>query len=171
MATLTALLVGVSACGKVQAHTPEPMPGLDVPAPPSRVVVPVTLDDPPPPAPPATSTPPPPRSRETPQTPARPPDRTVTSAPPTATPAEPAPVLQTTSNVGELEQHARVSLAAAQRDLDRVDYRGLGANARDQYDSAKRFMRQADGALRGKNFTYAAQLADKAAALASLLVK
>jgi hypothetical protein len=48
-----------------------------------------------------------------------------------------------------------------------VDYGRLNADARAQYDQSKRFMEQAQQALRDRNFVFAATLADKAATLAA----
>lgn len=62
-------------------------------------------------------------------------------------------------------------MADAARDLSRIDYRVLSADAKAQYDVAKRFSEQAEEALKAKNFVFAGQLADKAAALAALLLK
>ena len=45
----------------------------------------------------------------------------------------------------------------------------LNADAQTQYDTAKRFIRQAEDALRAKNLVFAKNLADKAAALAAQL--
>jgi hypothetical protein len=47
----------------------------------------------------------------------------------------------------------------------------LSADAREQYDSAQRFVHLAEAKLLEKNFVYADYCADKAATLASLLVK
>jgi len=57
-------------------------------------------------------------------------------------------------------------LTRATTDLNRIDYRALNADARTQYDTAKRFVTQAQEALRAKNLVFARNLADKAAALA-----
>jgi uncharacterized protein (DUF885 family) len=57
----------------------------------------------------------------------------------------------------------------ASADLKRIDYRALNANARTQYDTAKRFIQQAEDAVRMKNLPFAKNLADKAAALAAQL--
>jgi len=59
----------------------------------------------------------------------------------------------------------------AQADLKRVQKALLSADAKEQYESAERFVRMAEDALRTKNFVYAFYCADKAATLASLLVK
>ena len=60
-------------------------------------------------------------------------------------------------------------LSRATNDLNRVDYARLNANAKSQYDSAKRFVSLSDDALRARNFVYAGTLADKAAELAAQL--
>ena len=163
-------LAGLAACTHVQARTPEADPALVTPPPPPRVIVPVTITVPEPePAPPA-----PAPARSNPPA-SRPPDRaTPPATPPTTpveTPAAPPPVLQTTSNLGDLEQKTLAALAKANGDLAKVDPKQLGADAHAQYDTAKGFIRQAEAALKGKNLVYAKELADKAAALAGLLVR
>ena len=62
-------------------------------------------------------------------------------------------------------------MTVATRDLGQIDYRALGADARAQYDTAKRFIGQAERALKDRNVAFAEQLADKAATLAALLQK
>jgi hypothetical protein len=78
--------------------------------------------------------------------------------------------LQTTTNVGEAEQRVIATMNQASRDLGRINTRGLNAEAKAQYDIARRFVQQAGDALTAKNFVFAGQLADKAAALAALLL-
>ena len=56
-------------------------------------------------------------------------------------------------------------LARAQRDLKRVDYAGLNADGKAQYDTARRFVDQAEQALKEQNLVFALTLADKAATL------
>jgi len=92
------------------------------------------------------------------------------STPPAATPPEPpaAPVIQASP---EVERNARERLKVAQSDLKRVQRASLSADAKEQYDSAERFAKIAEDALRAKNFVYAGYCADKAATLAALLVK
>ena len=63
---------------------------------------------------------------------------------------------------GPVMSHAREWV----NDPAKVDYRALNANARTQYDTAKRFIQQAEDAIRMKNLPFAKNLADKAAALA-----
>lgn len=65
------------------------------------------------------------------------------------------------------ERDARDKITRAARDLGRVDYGKLNADARAQYDQSKRFMEQAQQALKDRNFVFASTLADKAAALAA----
>jgi len=86
------------------------------------------------------------------------------------TPApEPPPELQTTADPAAAEQRTRAALAAATRDLGRIDVPGLSTDARAQYDIARRFVTQATEALTARNFEFAEQLAGKAATLAALL--
>jgi hypothetical protein len=70
-----------------------------------------------------------------------------------------------------LEARATADLGRAERDLARVSRQTLKPDARDQYDSAARFIRMAKDALSTRNVVYAAYCADKAATLATLLVK
>ena len=56
-------------------------------------------------------------------------------------------------------------------DLQRVNYAALDADGRAQFDIARRFMQQADDALKGGNLPFAGKLADKAATMASVLVR
>ncbi len=85
--------------------------------------------------------------------------------------ALPPTTLQTTpaGAEGELDRSIRATLSRASADLGRIDYRVLNANARNQYDTAKRFVQQAEDALRAKNLVFAKNLADKAASLAAQL--
>ena len=148
------LLVSVlaSGCVRTAAKTTPDAPPLDMPAPPPR-------ENPPRPAEPAKPVEPP------------------KIEPPIETPlpVEEAPrppsTLQTTPTTaeGEVERGIRASLSRANLDLNRIDYRLLNADAKTQYDTAKRFIRQADDAMRAKNLVFAKSLADKAAALAAQL--
>jgi hypothetical protein len=85
--------------------------------------------------------------------------------------SEPAPVLQLapTTESAATEGAIREQLTRAARDLKRVDYVGLSADAKAQYDTAKRFMVLADQAIRDRNFVFARTLADKAAVIAGVL--
>jgi hypothetical protein len=83
----------------------------------------------------------------------------------------PATTLQTatTSEQGEVERTIRATMVRATGELSRIDYQALNADARSQYDTAKRFVQQAEDAIRIKNLPFAKNLADKAAVLAAQL--
>ena len=167
------LLVSVlaSGCVRTPAKTTPDAPPLDMPAP---QPIPLVTE-------PARNAPPRgrPAPRENPPRPAEPakPVEPPKIEPPIETPlpVEEAPrppsTLQTTPTTaeGEVERGIRASLSRANLDLNRIDYRLLNADAKTQYDTAKRFIRQADDAMRAKNLVFAKSLADKAAALAAQL--
>jgi hypothetical protein len=50
-----------------------------------------------------------------------------------------------------------------------VDYRALNADARNQYDTAKRWVQLADENIRTKNLVFAKSIAEKAATIAAQL--
>jgi hypothetical protein len=170
------------ACARAQARTvPEP-PDLDMPAPPPRVVEVSDSNVPPPlPLPSEPERNPPPRIRSAPPARAEAPkpeppkvDQPVAeTAKPPEEPAKlpPATTLQTApaDREGEIEGRIRAALYKAAADLGRVNYRNLTTDARNQYDTAKGFMRQAEDARRARNLDFARNLADKAAALAAQL--
>jgi hypothetical protein len=174
---LLLLVMAVPGCMRVRASTVPSGPPLDVPPPPPRIVLPVDVPveaEVPPPEP----GPPPEEPRRQPA-PARPraagpvePPKTAEEPPPAA-PVPPAPppattTLQTTpaAEQGEVERAIRATMARASAGLNRIDYRALNANARTQYDTAKRFIQQAEDAIRMQNLPFAKNLADKAATLA-----
>jgi outer membrane biosynthesis protein TonB len=165
-----ALLVSAAsaACLKAEAKTPGPGPALTTPDPPARVLIPVPPDSLLPPTP--TPTPEP--------TPAGTPPRTTPRPTPTPTPTTtplpvetPTPILQTASNMAALESQTKERLDRAEKDLARVKRETLPPDARDNYDSAARYIRLARQAITDKNFPYAKTCADKAAIIAGLLVK
>jgi hypothetical protein len=55
--------------------------------------------------------------------------------------------------------------------LNTVHYQSLSNPARQQYDTARRFLAQADNALKIRNYVFARNLADKAETLARQLGK
>jgi hypothetical protein len=159
-------------------------PPLDMPAPPPREVEPTETETPQPVplvAEPARNAPPRarPAPRESPARPAEPPKPEPPKIEPpieTPRPAEEPPkppltTLQTTPATaeGEMERGIRASLQRANTDLSRIDYRVLNADAKTQYDTAKRFIQQADDAIRAKNLVFAKTVADKAALIAAQL--
>ena len=148
---------------------------LDMPEPPPRVVEVHEPDVPPPiplPEEPVRSTPtrppPTPPAVENPRPPQPPPADT--AKPEELTP-RPAPTLQTTptQREEEVERKIRGLLGQATNDLNRINYQNLSSDGRTQYDMAKRFVSQAEDALKAKNLTFANTMADKAATLATQL--
>jgi predicted translin family RNA/ssDNA-binding protein len=65
----------------------------------------------------------------------------------------------------------RELMARATRDLSRVNAASLAADGRAQFDAARRFLQQAEEALKVRNIVYAGKLADKAATMAAVLVR
>jgi hypothetical protein len=168
------LAAGGAACAKARASAIVPDgPPLQVPDPPSRVIVPVEdlvstpLVPDPEPAPVAVvpRTPARPASEAKPQ----PPPPPVVAAPPPA-PAEPRDLRPALPANLEGERTVRDMLARAARDIARVEYTRLSADGRAQYDQSKRFSAQAEQALKERNLIFAATLADKAATLAAELL-
>jgi hypothetical protein len=181
---LLTVLVGpaVSGCLHASAKTVSDSPPLDTPPAPPRVIevvevtppVPVPLAEEPPRQPIRPPVRPQPRVEAPPPRPQEPPKVDVSEPPAVAdvAPARPPATLQTTpaGTEGEVERVIRGVITRANADLRRVDYRILNADARSQYDTAKRFIEQSEEALRPpRNLVFARNLADKAAALAAQL--
>ncbi|MBA3949660.1 MAG: hypothetical protein H0X44_06920 [Acidobacteria bacterium] len=76
-----------------------------------------------------------------------------------------------TANDEQAERQIRSLIGRAQGTLQNVDYRALSAAARQQYDTARRFITQAENALKIRNYVFARNLADKADTLARQLGK
>ncbi len=170
LALLTLAVAAGSACASARAEGPVVLQPLEVPPVPARVIVP-EIDEAAPPAedePPASTRPPPARPAE----PARPTEKIETPAPASSTPSE-APRVRTpqTANDEQAERQIRSVIGRAQGTLQNVDYRALSAAARQQYDTARRFITQAENALRIRNYVFARNLADKADTLARQLGK
>jgi hypothetical protein len=176
LCSLAALVAGSAACAKPQAKTSPTLVVLDVPPAPERVI----------PTAPAAAAEPEPEPEPEPEVtaPAR---RTATRQPrtrpdqpkvdvPTPPPADAAPTPAATSgpllrkpqsaDTDEAVRRIRAMLDRAARDLSRVNYTALKPDTRAQYDTAKRFIEQAEEALRSKNYDIASYLADKAQTLA-----
>ncbi len=175
--------LGVGGCATARAKTQAEPPSLEVPAPPPRVIVPPEPE-------PAAATTPEPDPEPAQQKPARrPPQPRAESRPSPGAkeakppeppppvveavrPAEPAPTAtlqQDLPATQTVERQVREQLAQAKKDLDGVDYKRLNAELRSQYDTAKRFIDQAEQALKEKNLVFAAKVAEKAAGLAASL--
>lgn len=170
------LLVSMTGCLALQGQVPVHVP-LNPPEPPSRVVMPPPepiVEDTPTPvvSPPAAAvtTPAKPPAQATP--PARPPDRT---EPPvriiTSPPTDPPQVLQPTADTTDLQKRIQRQIDSATSDLNKVDRKTLPAAAREQFDQARSFLRQAQEFVAIKFYSYADQLSDKACRLARELAK
>ena len=166
-----------SGCATAKAAAPVPLPTLMPPDVPPRVIA-EYLPDPPLPAEPvaAEAVAPPPRSpspprRDVPRTDPPPDEPQGPAAAPPAPAPQPALALQSTGTGARADQSVRTLLARAARDLARVNYQALDTDGRAQYDTARRFMQQAEDALKGRNVIFAGKLADKAATMAAVLVR
>lgn len=165
---LTAVLASCAAKAPVRLEVPVPL--LDPPPPPPRIVT-VHQEEPAPPLPPAAAEATAP-SRP-PVRPARPEARPEPAAPTEV--AKPAPLsLTLTPSPGTEAQTAvaiRELIARAGRDLARVNAATLTADGRSQVEAARRFLHQAEEALKARNVVIAGKLADKAATIAAVLVR
>ena len=177
VATLT------SACVTTQAQVAvEPPQPLMVPAAPPRIIVP---PDPTPPPPPDEAPPPavparprpsrPATPRQDPRTePPKPVDAPAVDAakPPSSPETAPAPAPTLEMQPGDRGDAAvRQQLAKAADDLQNVNYVALSTDLKAQYDTAKRFITLGGQALKEQNLVFAATLADKAGAIATLLLR
>lgn len=171
---LTASLGGCAAKAQVRAEAPLPL--LDPPPPPPRVVAayepapePIAIT---PPAEPTTPVRPPARAPR----PEQKPDAATTAPEPVENVARsaPGPSLTLTPTPGSEAQTVtaiRDLLQRASRDLARVNIASLNSDGRSQYDTARRFIQQAEDALKTRNIVFAGKLADKAATMAAVLVR
>jgi hypothetical protein len=176
-ALLVALALAASGCVTAQAKVEPGGPALDPPAPPPHTVIPVEIvEEPPAPAVPVlpaqdADRPPPvaKRQKSTDKSAEKPPDPA--AAPPQPVTPPQAPPLQITANVTEVTNNIRKRMDEARRDLNKIDPGALSTERRTQFDTAKRFLEQAEDALKVNNLVFAEQLADKAATLAAALVQ
>jgi hypothetical protein len=177
IALVVCLAAWSGACAKARANIEAPMPVLTPPDAPPRSVD-TYMDEPVPIVEPglvdgALATPPPrPQTRPPaprPEPPKIEPARTESPLPVAAPPAltlKPGPGTEK-----KTEASIRDLMSRASRDLQRVNYAALDADGRAQYDTARRFMQQAEDAMKGGNLAFAGKLADKAATMASVLIR
>ncbi len=175
LASLVLLTASLGACAaKAQVRTEVELPLLDPPPPPPRVVT-VYQDEPElvPMAPVVEAVPARPAGRA-----ARPesrpePPTTPETATDVAKPAAPLSLTLTPSPGSEAQTAAaiRALMTRASRDLARVNASALTADGRAQVEAARRFLQQAEDALRARNVVFAGKLADKAATMAAVLVR
>ena len=164
-------------CAHGEAKTRPEVP-LNMPAAPPRVVEVsdvasppiITLPEEPVHTAPPRPAPPPPQRTEVRPVDTRP-EPTEVPRPTDEATRTPPPTLQTTPALqeGEVERRIRALLAQATGDLNRINVQLLNADARQQFDTARRFVSQAQDAVRARNLMFAGNLADKAAALAAQL--
>lgn len=177
VAAIVLLSASLGACAAKAQVLAEPaaMPQLDPPPPPPRVVAQYQPEPEPivaaPPAETAVPAKPPAR-------PSRPEQRPEPA--PTAPEAAesivrpPAPSLTLSPTPGSEAQTVaaiRDLLLRATRDLSRINPSSLNGDGRAQYESARRFIQQAEDALKARNVVFAGKLADKAATMAAVLVR
>jgi hypothetical protein len=174
---LLVFTVALSACAaKAQVRNDVEVPLLDPPPPPPRVVVTYPEPEPLPVVPTVEAT-------ATPARPAPRPARTEQKPEPLDTPPEPVveaprppsgPALTLTPTPGTEAQTVtaiRSLMDRAARDLQRVNAAALNNDGRAQLEQARRFLQQADEALKVRNNVFAGRLADKAATIAAILVR
>jgi hypothetical protein len=175
---LVVTLIGASgtSCARARANTEPVIPDLIPPPPPPRIVErfpdePVPTIEPSPVESALASLPikPPVRPIAKPELPkpepARAePERPAAVAPPLTLKPAPGVAAQTEASIRSL-------LENAERNLQRVPYAALNSDGRAQYDTARRFMQQAQEALKTSNLAFAGKLADKAKTMADLLVR
>ena len=171
---LTATLGGCAA--KAQVRTEVEVPLLQPPPAPPRVVVeyaepePLTVAPAVEAATPAKPAPRPSRPDQKPEPIATAPEPPVEAV---ARPASP-PSLTLTPSPGTEAQTVtaiRELMGRAARDLSRVNAGSLNRDGRSQFETARRFLQQADEALKARNIVFAGRLADKAATMAAILVR
>jgi hypothetical protein len=187
-AVLAAVLaVALSGCATARAHTAPDLPPLAVPSPPERALPPLE-GGPIEAAVPAAPQPPPARPAARPRSEPRNGD-TLARADAAAVDPAPAEVAPDASRPPEepaaaptlrlmpggespaSEERVRQQISRAQQDLTHVDYKALNADAREQYDTAKRFVAVAEQAIKDRNLIFAQTLADKAATIAAVLLR
>jgi hypothetical protein len=103
-----------------------------------------------------------------PETPA---DTAKAEAAPQPAPETPALRSPQDADAGEAAKRIGEVLASARKYLAAVRPDRLSAEGRAQYATAVRFVNQAEGALRARNFLFARYLADKAETLARTLAE
>lgn len=177
LAAIVLLTASLGACAaKAQVRTEPPLPVLDPPPPPPRVVA-VYAPEPEPL--PITSPAEVPAPVRPPARPTRPEQKPESAAPATPEPAETAPrpsppSLTMTPSAGSESQTVaaiRDLLGRATRDLAKVNATTLNSDGKAQYETARRFIQQAEEALKARNVVFAGKLADKAATMAAVLVR
>jgi outer membrane biosynthesis protein TonB len=154
---------------------------MNVPSPPPHTVAPPAPVEPPAPEPvaelpPAVPPATPRRSaardtpRETPKPEPKPEPSESAPLPqtPPSQPAAPVPPLRTSSTADDqaAARSTRALVDRARGMLNAIDYRQLTTERKAQYDTAKRFLEQADDAIKSGNYVFAQSLGEKAETIA-----
>lgn len=176
LCVIVLLSASLGACAaKAQAVSVEPeMPVLDPPPPPPRVIATYADEaEEPEPAPVAPTTEKPATPARPAARPARPENRVDPPRVEVGKPPVPPPLVLTPKPGSEAQTEAAIRdlLTRAARDLSRVNLAALSADGKAQFDTAQRFLQQAEDALKGHNLVFAGKLADKAATLASVFIR
>ena len=175
--SLVLLTATLTACAaKAQVRTEAEVPLLDPPPPPPRVVAVYAPEPELLPITPAVEPASPVRPTARPARPEQKPEAVVPPVEPSEVVARPpsGPSLTMTPSPGSESQTVaaiRDLLGRAARDLSRVNAAALNNDGRAQYDQARRFIQQAEDALKIRNIVFAGKLADKAATMAAVLVR
>lgn len=175
--SLVLLTATLTACAaKAQVRTEAEVPLLDPPPPPPRVVAIYTPEPEPLPITPAVEPATPVRPPARPSRPEQKPEAVAAQPEPAEAVVRPptGPSLTMTPTPGSESQTVaaiRDLLGRAARDLSRVNAASLNGDGRAQYDQARRFIQQAEDALKIRNIVFAGKLADKAATMAAVLVR
>jgi outer membrane biosynthesis protein TonB len=173
-------LAGSAACASAQAKSPSDRPNLEVPPVPPRVIEARVVEPPPPEPveelPPVAQVPPPKRAtpppRDTAKVEPKTPEPAQSTEPPAAAPvAAPVPQLRTPNTVDGAEATRQIHevIERAKKGLAAIDSARLSTERRQQFEQAKLMVTQSEDALKGSNFEFARNLADKADRLAKEL--
>jgi hypothetical protein len=178
-------LLFLSGCTRTHANVAPDQPALAMPEPPPRDVEPMDAEvQAPMPLPGEPEHQTPSRARAPQRAEPSKPEPPKTETPKTDVPIEvpkpeeaphpstpPPTTLQTTppGAEGEIERSISAAVSRALGDLNRIDYRRLNTDGRNQYDTAKGLAVKAQDAMRAKNLLFAKTLAEKAADLAAQL--
>jgi hypothetical protein len=169
------LTASLGACAaKAQVRNEVEVPLLDPPPPPPRVVADYPEPEPLSIAPAAEPVIPSKPAVRPPRPEQRPEPANATPEPVETAPPAPPPSLTLTLIPGTEAQTVtaiRDLMKRAANDLSRVNAAALNRDGRSQYETARRFLEQADDALKARNIVFAGRLADKAATMAAILVR
>ena len=174
--SLVLLTATLGACAaKAQVRAEVELPLLEPPPPPPRVVAeyaepePLAVMPSVEAAPPAKAPARPPRAEQRPEPIASPQDPVETVARPLYAPS--LTLIPTPGSEAQTVSAIRALMGRAARDLSRVNANALNADGRSQFETARRFLEQAEEALKIPNVVFAGRLADKAATMAAILVR